>query len=122
MMSTKPSETVHDHRVSSPDQYDDSDSIFQVCSEARNVKDALLRTGSWGCGACLQKLGSKDTMVRKEARSQKLGQNSQALAKDESRCQAVLARPKGSAPQSRVGKEPHTKRMFWSLWPHLQQH
>lgn len=44
--------------VSSLDKYYDSDSISQGCSEARNVKDALLRTGSWGLGTCLQKPGT----------------------------------------------------------------
>jgi hypothetical protein len=44
--------------VSGPDQDRGSDSISQGCSEARNVKGALLRTGSWGLGACLQKPGT----------------------------------------------------------------
>lgn len=56
-------------------------------------------------------------MVRKET-SQKSGHNSQARSKEESRCQAVLARPKGSTAQSRLGakKRATHQGMFRSIY------
>lgn len=59
-------------------------------------------------------------MVRKET-SQKSEQNSQARSKEESRCQAVLARPKGSTTQSRLGAKKRATHQG-NVQVHLCQH